>query len=82
MKICFVCIFSCNHETKIDFIFCFDYSDMRVFEVLKLTAGCIFRCEAAKVKLAKHIEKWIFKEKLVCIMQYFIKYFENFSNSV
>ena len=55
---------------------------MRVFEVLKLTAGCIFRCEAAKVKLAKHIEKWIFKEKLVCIMQYFIKYFENFSNSV
>ena len=55
---------------------------MRVFEVLKLTAECIFRCEAAKVKLAKHIEKWIFKEKLVCIMQYFIKYFENFSNSV
>ena len=55
---------------------------MRVFEVLKLTAGCIFRCEAAKVKLAKHIEKWIFKEKLVCIMQYFIKYFENFSKSV
>ena len=37
--------------------FFYDYNDVRVFEVFKWTAGCIFKCEATKMKWAKNIKK-------------------------
>ena len=32
----------------------FDYNDVKVFEVFKRAAGCIFKCKISKIKLAKN----------------------------
>ena len=38
------------------------------FEVFKGTAGCIFKYEKTKMKLAKNIKKWVFKQTLFYVM--------------
>ena len=43
------------------------------FEVFKWPAGCIFKYETTKMKIDKNIKKWIFKQKLFCIIQYSIE---------
>lgn len=37
---------------------------MRAFKVFKLAAGCIFKCQPTKEKLAKDIKQWVLKEGL------------------
>ena len=37
------------------------------FEVFKWTAGCIFKCETTKIKLAKKHRKFIFKQQDFCM---------------
>ena len=49
-------IFSCNQQTKIDFLFLFGYYDVRAFQVFKWTAGCISKCKTMKTKLAKNVK--------------------------
>ena len=36
---------------------------MENFKYLNETAGCIFKCETIKIKLAKNMKKKIFKQK-------------------
>ena len=48
--------------------FAIGYNDVRAFKAFKWTAGCIFKCETAEMKLPENIKKWIFKQKLFCIM--------------
>ena len=63
MKICFYIFFLVVHK-KIDLIFLFDYNDVRAFEVFKWTAGCIFKCETTKMKLAKNIKNGFLSKNL------------------
>ena len=37
--------------------FLFDYNQIRTFEIFKWTAGCIFKYETTKIKLAKNRKK-------------------------
>ena len=62
MKICFLYNFLVINKQKLNLYF-FDYNDVRAFQVFKWTTGCNFKCETKKVKLAKNIKKWIFKQK-------------------
>ena len=43
--------------------FFFHCNNVRLFEVFKSTAGCIFKSEKTKMKLVKKMKKWIFKQK-------------------
>ena len=49
---------------KLLITFLFDYNDVKVFKVFKITAGCIFECETTKMNLAKNIKRRIFIQKL------------------
>ena len=40
-------------QLLINFFLC-DDNDVRTFQVLKWTAGCIFKCGTTKMKLAKN----------------------------
>ena len=65
MKVCFLYIFSHNQKTKIDVIFLFENNEVNFSKSLNEQVGVFLNVKQQK---RSHLKKWIFKQKLLCMM--------------